>query len=560
MWMSFEALLGRRYLMRSHRKPRLLYIGVFTLALGLFVMLSAHLLQKPATAEWVVSTFTPHLNTMSSTYEVAQLAHLIQIIGLGFIIISVLVSLFGFLSWWMTTFSAFSTFMIATGVAEVLLVLGVMGGFQGYLKQKLISAKAHVSVLPTKDAEWITDYAELTAKLKQLPGVYGVSPVLNAEVMLRSVSAFRSETSVTTAAVTLFGVEPESIDQTITLSEFLECGCMSTLQSPEVFEVLMDAAFLPTAYCQISCESHSELTEELARAVKRTHEIEASQEVAKIDAGGFPSPKRVTATLPIFLGAYLPSNAYLNLGIGDTVEVISPLGDIGPQGPMPKIQSFTFAGWVRSGLTEVDFQHAYVSLRDAQRFVGAGDVVNEIRIRARNIESARALRDQLEAFLGDRARVIDWRDRNNSLFNALQLERLAMFLVLTINIILAAFSIMSTLIMNLVERRREISILRAMGAEARSMRRIFVSQGLTAGVVGSLLGTFIGGGACMLLSYFGLPLGAEQVYNISSIPIHVELTEVVLIVTVALGVSLVSTIYPAHYAAKIQPIEGVKGR
>ena len=135
-----------------------------------------------------------------------------------------------------------------------------------------------------------------------------------------------------------------------------------------------------------------------------------------------------------------------------------------------------------------------------------------------------------------------------------------MFLVLTINILLAAFSIMSTLVMNLIERKREIAILRAMGAEAYSMRRIFISQGLTAGVVGSLLGVLIGGGACALLAYFGLPLKVEEVYNIPSIPVQVRPSDLIAIVAVALGVSLVSTIYPAMYAAKIQPIEGVKGR
>ena len=271
-----------------------------------------------------------------------------------------------------------------------------------------------------------------------------------------------------------------------------------------------------------------------------------------------PSPSKRSHQSTVFLGSQLKYN--LNIGLGQSFEVISPLGDIGPQGPMPKLRSFKLAGWMTSGLPEVDTQQAYSSLNDLQRFLGVGDVVNEIRVRARDIDAARALRDDLRERLGSRATIIDWRDRNRNLFSALQLERIAMFLVLTINILLAAFSIMSTLVMNLIERKREVAILRTMGAETYSMRRIFISQGLTAGIVGTLLGVLIGGGACAILGYFGLPLKVEEVYNIPSIPVQVRPSDLIAIVAVALGVSLVSTIYPAMYAAKIQPIEGVKGR
>lgn len=271
-----------------------------------------------------------------------------------------------------------------------------------------------------------------------------------------------------------------------------------------------------------------------------------------------PAPSKRSYQPTVFLGSQLKYT--LNVGIGQAFEVISPLGDIGPQGPMPKLRSFKLAGWISSGLPEVDTQQAYSSLQDLQRFLGVGNVVNEIRVRALDINSARALRDKLRTHLGSRATVIDWRDRNRNLFSALQLERIAMFLVLTINILLAAFSIMSTLVMNLIERKREVAILRTMGAETDSIRRIFISQGLTAGVVGTLLGVLIGGGACAILAYFGLPLKVEEVYNIPSIPVQVRPSDLIAIVAVALGVSLVSTIYPAMYAAKIQPIEGVKGR
>lgn len=556
MWRSFEALLGRRYLMRIHRKPKVFYIGLSVMALGLVIMLSSNVISSEGFINW----WSGELDGFNQErfllkLQLRQASIVVQAVGLGLIVISVLVALFGFLQWWMTTFSAFSTFMIATGVAEVLLVLGVMNGFQGYLRSKLIDAHAHVSVLPAADEEWISDYRSLSRELNAIDGVYGVSPILSAEVMLRV-----PETSATAAAV-LLGVEAESIDQTVKLSSFIErgCGCLSTLADPTSFlKMLEENQRSALVYCADACQPLSDPSSTAKSTPKKGLGDPQTESTDPMSLMALPTPTKRSHYPTVFLGAQLKYN--LNIGLGQSFEVISPLGDIGPQGPMPKLRSFKLAGWISSGLPEVDTQQAYSSLKDLQRFLGVGDVVNEIRVRAQDINSARALRDVLRTRLGARASIIDWRDRNRNLFSALQLERIAMFLVLTINILLAAFSIMSTLVMNLIERKREVAILRAMGAETYSMRRIFISQGLTAGIVGTLLGVLIGGGACAILAYFGLPLKVEEVYNIPSIPVQVRPSDLIAIVAVALGVSLVSTIYPAMYAAKIQPIEGVKGR
>lgn len=561
MWSRFEALLGRRYLMRTHRRPRVLYIGLVFLTLGLIVMTSSKLVSSESFALWLsgksdAGLFDPELFTLKMQLKQASL--IVQGVGLGVIVISVCVTLFGFLKWWMTTFSAFSTFMIAIGVAEVLLVLGVMNGFQGYLREKLIDVHAHVTVMPPEDAEWIEGYRDLVQEISSTEGVYGVSPLLKAEVMLRVPE------SEATAAAEVFGVEASSIDQTVKLSDFIErgCGCLSDLDDASgLLRRLSEDPLTTVRHCAQTCKPLEQNTagstqhENLGAAVERTPK-QTSAGLGQLMA--LPPPARAKPQPTIFLGTQLKYG--LNLSLGDRFEVISPLGDIGPQGPMPKLRAFTLTGWISSGLPEVDAQHAYSPLSDIQRFLGVGDVVNEIRVRAQSIDAARALRDRLRAQLGGRATVLDWRDRYQSLFSALQLERIAMFLVLTINILLAAFSIMSTLVMSLVERKREISILRAMGAEARSIRRIFISQGLTAGIIGSLLGALIGGGACALLAYFGLPLGVGEVYNIPSDLVQVNLLDLLAIVVVAIGVSLISTIYPALYAANIQPIEGVKGR
>ena len=556
MWHSFEALLGRRYLMRTYRRPRLWYIGFAVLGLGIVLTLSSSILNTsigPST--WIAKALglgagDPYL----AQAHMAQVIQVLQGIGLGFVVIGVLLSLFGFLFWWMTTFSAFSTFMIATGVAEVLLVLGVMNGFQGYLRSKLIDAHAHVSVLPTAGEEWLNDYQKLVQEVTKVEGVLGISPVLNTEVMLRVPN------KDLTAAARLMGVEAESIKQTVKLEEFLKegCGCLASLQSEaaqKFYQEISQDPLRSMTYCAENCPA---LTES-QRVTQQTN----TKKTAKHSGGNMPLmalpvARKQNYSSMLFLGVHLRYN--LGLSLGENIELISPLGEIGPHGPMPKVRPFMLAGWANSGLVEIDGQQAYSSLKAVQRFLGLGDVVNEIRIRAESIEEARGLRDRIQKHLGQKVLVIDWQERNKNLFNALQLERIAMFLVLTINILLAAFSITSTLVMSLIERRREIAILRAIGAESRSMRWIFISQGLTAGAIGSLLGVFIGGTACALLASFGLPLNAEEVYYISSIPVEVRAYDLMAILFVALGVSTLSTIYPAYYAAKIQPMEGIKGQ
>ena len=556
---SFEAFLGRRYLTREFKRPKVLKIGIVMLIVGALGMWGASELKENtiSIAQWWTGDKGLSDATYLLQYQLGQIAQIAQFVGLGLTVVSVSVTLFGFLNWWMTTFSAFSTFMIATGVAEVLLVLGVMNGFQGYLRSKLIDAHAHISVEPPADARWLSDYRALMAEVRREEGVLGVSPVLVTEVMLRTPNQDLS------AAAQVIGIDTAHINETIKLDQFLKegCGCLSALEHPEEVERYLSEVAVPTVgtFCKRSCSTHEETdsTESTSSDLDRlTSPFDKPDESAAMMP--FPKPSRAPTRPSILLGLHLRYT--LGLIPGARIDLISPLGDIGPNGPMPKLRPFTLAGWVSAGLVDVDAHQAYASLSSIQRYLGVPDVVSELRVRVERIEVAREIRDRLQARLGSRAVVRDWRERNQGLFSALQLERIAMFLVLTINILLAAFSITSTLVMTLIERRREIAILNAMGAQRRSVMQIFVYQGLTAGVIGSALGGLIGGGACLLISKMGLPLNAEEIYYISSIPVEVRLWDAVAIMSVALSVSLISTIYPAYYASKIKPVEGLKGR
>ncbi len=188
---------------------------------------------------------------------------------------------------------------------------------------------------------------------------------------------------------------------------------------------------------------------------------------------------------------------------------------------------------------------------------GVGHVASAIQIRVEELENARQVRDALRKKLPSSLRITDWQERNHGLFSALQLEKVAMFLVLTINILLAAFSITSTLVMTIMERRREVAILMAMGSSQNSILKIFVSQGAFTGICGSALGATIGLTMGYLLAKLGLPLN-EDVYYISAIPVDVRALDVLAIILVAMLVSLGSTVYPALFASRLRPVEGLK--
>ena len=273
----------------------------------------------------------------------------------------------------------------------------------------------------------------------------------------------------------------------------------------------------------------------------------------------FPTPGSTTQKMPpaLFVGAELRRN--LVLWPDEVINVISPFGDLGPEGPMPKSRPFVLGGWIESGMLEFDTKLAYAGMKAVQKFMGVGDVASAIQIKVKDLEDARRIRDELRATLPPSVRVTDWQDRNRNLFSALKLEKVAMFLVLTINILLAAFSITSTLVMTIIERKREIAIMMAMGAHRRSILKIFLSQGAFTGAVGSLLGASIGLGLGFTLANLDLPLN-QDVYYISSIPVDLRIIDVAAIITVAIAVSILSTIYPARFAARLKPVEGLSAQ
>jgi lipoprotein-releasing system permease protein len=268
------------------------------------------------------------------------------------------------------------------------------------------------------------------------------------------------------------------------------------------------------------------------------------------------SSESPTPQYGILLGAELA--AHLGVQEDDWITVISPAGRITPVGQIPKSKPFHVVGIFRSGMYEYDNTLAYIDLKAAQDFLSLGDAVSGIEIRVDDIYDARSIAERLQTRLGFSFWVRDWMQMNRNLFSALKLEKVVMFIILTLIVLVAAFNIVSSLIMLVMEKIRDIAILKAMGATASSIRKIFVLEGFIIGASGTILGLLGGFVLCSLLSRYKFIELPADVYYISTLPVRMEFADVAIVASAAVAISLLATIYPSRQAAKLDPVEALR--
>ncbi|MDA8171148.1 MAG: lipoprotein-releasing ABC transporter permease subunit [Nitrospiraceae bacterium] len=258
----------------------------------------------------------------------------------------------------------------------------------------------------------------------------------------------------------------------------------------------------------------------------------------------------------ILLGSELASR--LGVVVGDNVTVLSPTGEIGPFGMLPKMRQFRVAGIFEMGMFEYDSNLAITGLGPAARFFGMGDKVSGIELKLDDIYRAPEVREKLNKQLGFPYFVRDWIQMNKNLFSALKLEKITMFIILTFIILVASFNIVSTLMMNVVEKQREIAILKAMGATSRGIMAVFVIQGLLIGLVGTAMG--VAGGYLLgyLMNTYQIVKLPADVYYLSHLPVKMNPWDFVTVSFAAIAISLSATIYPAWQAARLNPVEPLR--
>jgi lipoprotein-releasing system permease protein len=249
-----------------------------------------------------------------------------------------------------------------------------------------------------------------------------------------------------------------------------------------------------------------------------------------------------------------------NLGIfyGDTVNLISPMGVMTPMGMVPRMKKFKVVGIFESGMYEYDSSFLYISLKNAQDFINMPGVVTGIEVKTDDIYKVKEIASRIVRDLGYSYWTKDWMEMNRNLFAALKMEKITMFVILVLIIMVAAFNIVSTLIMVVMEKNKDIAILKSMGATASSIMKIFIIEGLVVGVTGTLLGTIGGYSLGFLLSEYKFIKLPSDVYYISTLPIRIGSLDSILIAVSAIGISFLATLYPSWQASKLLPAEALR--
>ncbi len=272
---------------------------------------------------------------------------------------------------------------------------------------------------------------------------------------------------------------------------------------------------------------------------------------------GTDQRKSTSIAMPgIILGKELAKN--LGVMQGDPVHLISPRGMISPIGHIPTMKRFKVAGLFESGMYEYDRSLAYIHIKDAQKILRMGDSVNGIEVRVNDIYNARNIAVRIVKELGFQYWARDWMQMNQNLFSALKLEKTVMFIILALIVLVAAFNIASTLIMMVMEKTKDIAILKAMGATDKSIRKIFVFKGVVIGSIGTIFGVCLGFILCTVLKYYQFIELPGDVYYITTLPVKLELLDVVMIASAAMAISFLATIYPARQASKLDPVEAIR--
>jgi len=394
---------------------------------------------------------------------------------------------------------------VAVGVMVLIVVLAVMSGFETSLKDKILGINSHIWILPQTPGR-LEDYQDIVTRVAALPHVTFAAPFTTHEVMLVA------EGHV--AGTIVRGIDPGRTDQMAELSRHMHGQELRPLLEPP-----------------------------------------------RPPDGPPASP---AASRGIVLGKELAR--HLLVFPGQQVMVTSPLGVLTPAGIMPNMRGFTVTGTFDTGMYEYDAKLALLSLHQAQNFFELGDAVHGIEVKVDNIYRVREVAEAISGLLGPAFWTRDWTQMNRNLFAALRQEKVLMFIILVLIILVAAFNIVSTLTMLVMEKHADIAILKAMGARNASIYKIFMLEGMIIGVVGTVLGGL--GGlvfawnlqtiAGVVERLLGIQFFSPDVYFLDKLPVQIHSVDVALIVLTAICVSFFATLYPAWNASRLDPVVALR--
>lgn len=467
---------------------------------------------------------------------------------------------------------------VALGVFGLATAISVTGGFRKQFQDKVLGVNAHVLVL--KRSSYFGEYRDLIEKIRVLPEVVGIAPFTINPMMV-------TKGTRTATGVLLKGVEPDAIHNVLDLPKYMREGGLEGLRLPGSGPPLPRSVTVRPSKKKDKAERSfllDDLSSLIAEEAQAQKEPKEEPPVLASDAprGSLVPDEGYTSKLPdddllpedlnpdpcqveskllpgIIIGRTLGRN--LSAKVGDCVQVTSPtigfsFSSDGIRAPVAK--QFRVIGIFDAGFDQYDAKLVYTDLYQAQEFYDSGDSVTGIEMRIRDVDRSKEVAAQITKLLeGSLLYTMDWEELNHGLFTALHIQQIVMSIVLGFIVVLAAFTVIATLIMIVLDKRREIAVLKAMGASDGAILRAFLYQGGFVGVAGGLVGLGLAFLACVTLKRISLPLD-PKVYFISSLPVDMQPTQFALVFCFAVLVSLGATIWPALHASRLRPVDAFR--
>jgi len=323
-------------------------------------------------------------------------------------------------------------------------------------------------------------------------------------------------------------------------------------------------AVAPGLYGQVLISRGARSGGALIKGIVPADELKVGNLLQSVNEGSYadlaPISEPPTETPPIVIGNELAIT--LGAGVGDTLLVTSPQGELTPVGLIPRYQRFRVAGIFASGFYQYDSSYAFMRLEDAQRLFSEPDLISVMSFRIDDLYAAQQVGHDVQQaaanFAGNGFAVTNWMEQNHELFRALKLEQVVTFIVLALIVVVAALNILSALTMMVMEKVRDIAVMMSFGVEPAQVRRIFLLQGLLISSIGTVLGLIAGYAASLAGSHFRFIHLDASVYSIDYLPFAPRLTDALLVAAVSLGVALLATLYPSTSAANVLPAEALR--
>ncbi len=385
--------------------------------------------------------------------------------------------------------AGFSLVGIMLGVATLIIVMSVMGGFRQELLGRILGLNGHLGIYAA-DRGNLRDFDAIAATIRRVPNVVSATPIVEGQVLLTGAGS-------TATGGLARGIRPEDLRARPLIAGNIRAGSLANFEGEDAVAIGTRLAFR------------------------------------------------------------------LGLSIGDKITLVSPQGRATVIGTIPRLRAYTVAAIFEVGMNEYDSTYVFMPLPAAQLYFQTGDAASQVEVFVADPTRVRAVNRDIRAALNQPVRILDWQDANSSFFAAVQVERNVMFLILTLIIIVAAFNIISSLIMLVKDKGRDIAVLRTMGATRGAILRIFLMCGAWIGVVGTLAGFLVGVVFCLNIESIrqfiqmlsGTELFSAEIYFLTQLPAVLNWTEVMQVVALALSLALLATIYPSWRAAKTDPVE-----